>query len=239
MAEISFLKYLQRGPDYHWRQISWSPLHRNTYVTARYQYVLAALQNHLADATTLDMGCGSGTLAHLLARHGARVTGIDTSPEAIAYAQQRLQTTRNCTFAVAPVYKTPFADRSFDNIVATEIIEHLEEPDKLLIEMKRVWNGRGKVIITTPIKLTSTPLDTMHVQEYFPLELNALLTKHFTSVEIHESHPVFWLEFRRKRALGIAAGQYLLNAADICFGINPFTQTKGWQIFAQQTAVIS
>src|SRR3989344_5175303 len=208
MSEVTFQKYIERRPNYHWQQVSFSPLHRNTFVVARYQLVRDLLKGHLANTSVLDVGCGTGTLAHYLSQQKARITGIDTSPEAIKCAQKKLPHNPNCAFQVAPAYQIPFPNQSFDHIIATEVIEHVQHPDKLLVEIKRVWNGRGHIIITTPIKLTHTPLDTMHVKEYFPQELEQLLKQHFPKIKIIQSHPVFWRELRRKRALGIAAGQY-------------------------------
>src|SRR5262245_5295394 len=59
------------------------------------QYLLnpaiLALLGDLRDKTILDAGCGQGYLCRLLARHGARVTGIEPSHAFYAYAQRREQ----------------------------------------------------------------------------------------------------------------------------------------------------
>ena len=50
-------------------------------------------------------------------------------------------------------YKTPLPDKSFDGAVCTEVIEHVEAPDKVLIELRRLLKPNGFLILTAPFMI--------------------------------------------------------------------------------------
>lgn len=236
MSDIKFNKYISRGA-YHWEQISNSLVKRNVFVIARYQFVINQLAVSDHSHTVLDVGCGDGVLSYLISKKGFEVTGIDSSKEAIKFAQNKCIKKSNISLLVGTVYTLPFADKSFDNIVCSEVIEHLENPDQLLKEIKRVWNGKGKVVITTPIKLTEKPLDTMHVQEFFCKDLDTLVKKYFKTVKIVKTHPLFWTEFQNATLFGRIVPKILLNIAHIVFKTNPYFGTQ-WRYFSLQSVII-
>lgn len=91
----------------------------------------------------LDIGAGRGGLSWILDRCGYEVSPVDLHPE--HFLAPDLQ----CLQANAQE-SIPFADRSFDLIVAVEIIEHLENPWKFLRECLRVLRDDGQLIITSP-----------------------------------------------------------------------------------------
>jgi ubiquinone/menaquinone biosynthesis C-methylase UbiE len=239
MNEIQFQKYKTKGPGYHWEQISRSIKKRNVYVVARYELILDLIGDKIKGRKVLDVGCGDGVLSYLLAKKGAVVTGIDTSEEAIKFAKEKCKNLRNINFIVGSAYNLPFEDKSFDYIVSSEVIEHLKYPEKMLLEIKRVWNQNGKIIITTPIKFTEKPLDEMHYQEFFEDEFKKLLEKYFEDVEVKKSHPLFWMEFQNKVIFGHAFNKFFLNLINLLFGFNPFLDHKGWRYYTLQTAIIS
>lgn len=82
----------------------------------------------------LDVGCGGGLFTMKLAQRypQARVVGIDIAPEAIAFAQERLQkgTPRltNVEFHHTPNPELSFSKNSFDVVTATLVCHHLPDP---------------------------------------------------------------------------------------------------------------
>jgi SAM-dependent methyltransferase len=95
----------------------------------------------------LDAGCGEGiTLEKLVALFPAgNILGIDTEPENISICKQHSLPARE-----GSVYALPFADNTFDSILFSEVIEHLNDPDRALREIHRVLRPGGRVVIIFP-----------------------------------------------------------------------------------------
>ncbi len=235
---IEFQKYKTRGSGYHWEQVSKSLRKRNIFVVARYELILSLIGDEMKGKKVLDIGCGDGVLSYLLANKGANVIGIDNLKEVIKFAKERCKNLENLNFLVASTYELPFENDSFDYVVSSEVVEHLEQPDKMLSEVKRVWNQKGKVVITTPLKFTENPLDKMHYQEFFEDEFRKLLEKYFEDIKIIKSHPLFWVEFQNKAISRRSFNKILLNFLNLLLGVNPFLKTKSWRYYALQTAII-
>lgn len=106
-----------------------------------------------AGARVLEVGCGPGHLAIMLAvRHGLDVTGLDLDPAMIerARANAALTTTsdaRGPTFVVGDVAALPFADGSFDLVVSTLSMHHWTDPTAGLTEIGRVLRPDGRVLV--------------------------------------------------------------------------------------------
>jgi ubiquinone/menaquinone biosynthesis C-methylase UbiE len=100
-----------------------------------------------AQSCVLDVGTGTGANLRLL--RDLRVnsfTGLDNNDIAIGYCRSKgLGQVRQ-----GSVCAMPFADGSFDFVVATDIIEHVEDDSAALREVARVLKDRGKALITVP-----------------------------------------------------------------------------------------
>jgi len=198
MSEISFDKYAVKGA-YHWREY-FGPIHRiNAYTRARYRQVIAVLAAHQlpAGSHVLDAGCGDGALAGLIAKElTARVTGIDTAPQSIELAKQEFaKRGLNGEFHLIDGYEYPFGDETFSAIVCSEVIEHVREPKKMLLEMWRLLAPGGILVVTTPIRYTEMPLDRMHVQEWFPRAFREFCEGTLgRAVQTKLTHPVVFAE---------------------------------------------
>ena len=98
----------------------------------------------------LDVGCGAGYLARRMARvvgPSGSVEGIDPSSEAIAYARQTAPD--NVTFTVAAAEDLPHPDDSFDLVVSSLVLHHIdpEQRQTALAEMRRVLHPDGRLLI--------------------------------------------------------------------------------------------
>jgi len=94
----------------------------------------------------LDAGCCGGEIGGGLAAAGSAVFGIDFSRKALARA-----TGVGIKVAQADIEAgLPFAPESFDCVVAAEIIEHLDDTDSFLKELKRILAPGGLLVISTP-----------------------------------------------------------------------------------------
>lgn len=232
--EIVYDKYRQRG-DYHWRQMSRNPLVMSAYVRARYGRCIDLFEAHagsLAGKQVVDFGCGDGAFAYWLAERGALVTGIDPTHEAIVLGRQRhRERGTQAIFCTASGYATPFAAASFDGLISSDVIEHVQQPDRFLAEIYRLLKPGGWAVISTPIRLTERPLDRLHVVEWFPDDFQALIRSVFTDAHFHQSHPVFWGELARRSKLLRTFTNLVSLFSD------PFSTTRKWSFFELQYAV--
>jgi SAM-dependent methyltransferase len=138
-----------------------------------------ACTRFLGPGMVLDLGCGVGHSYHHLA---PRVTvGVDIDPGALA-GQER-QT------AVADMRALPFPDGSFGSVVSVQSIEHVPDPDRVLVEVTRVLDDHGTAVIVTPNRLTfgrpEEIIDPYHYVEYDPQQLRSLCAPHFEEVGLH------------------------------------------------------
>ena len=103
----------------------------------------------------LDIGCGGGILSERLSRLGARVTGIDASESSINVAKQhsiksRLEINYRCitTTDLLENEKEKFLNK-FDIVVASEVIEHVNERKVFLSDISKLSRSGGLVVFTT------------------------------------------------------------------------------------------
>ena len=76
----------------------------------------------------LDIGCGAGLLAEPLSRLGARVTGIDPAPSAIAAARTHAEATgAELAYRVGTIEDLAAEGAKFDAVLAMEVVEHVED----------------------------------------------------------------------------------------------------------------
>jgi len=100
-------------------------------------------------ARMLDIGCGGGTLLDRIAKKAGLnfSAGVDASFGAIKYAASNHKGPR---YLCADFYELPFKGSTFGYVTAIEVLEHLEKPEKALIELRRVLKDNGKILILVP-----------------------------------------------------------------------------------------
>lgn len=92
----------------------------------------------------LDVGCGGGLFIEELQRYGYKITGIDISYNLLSKIKE------NKILLSAKVSGLPFKDKTFSCILCTEVLEHILDINKSLLELKRVLKPDGYLIITVP-----------------------------------------------------------------------------------------
>ncbi|MBL0063288.1 MAG: methyltransferase domain-containing protein [bacterium] len=93
-------------------------------------------------AHILDAGCGSGGALAIAAARGATVTGTDVAQEMLEICKQRIP---NGNFQVADTESLPFADHSFDGVMAQNSLQFTESPVRALQELARVAKPDAKI----------------------------------------------------------------------------------------------
>ncbi len=99
----------------------------------------------------LDLGCGTGYYLFLLSSLPVNLdlTGLDHDKKALDEAKATLDN-RKIKFVLGDSHILPFKDNSFDKVVASEVLEHLENDERALREIFRILKPNGIVVISAP-----------------------------------------------------------------------------------------
>jgi 2-polyprenyl-6-hydroxyphenyl methylase/3-demethylubiquinone-9 3-methyltransferase len=173
----------------------------------------------------LDVGCGGGVLAEEFARMGFEVTGVDPAPETIEAARAHaLASGLSIEYEIGSGETLPYPEGAFDHVTCCDVLEHVDDVDRVIGEIARVLRPGGLFFYDTInrtfiSKLTmikfmqewsSTALlsePNVHVWERFikPAELTAILQRHgFDQHEMRGVTPLrhnpisLWLDFHRR-----------------------------------------
>jgi SAM-dependent methyltransferase len=142
-------------------------------------------------ARVLDLGCRTGALTQHYVE-GNDVVGVDVDRTALERAHERI----GIETVWADVEDAlPFPDRSFDVVVAGELLEHLSHPESAVREIARVLRPTGRLVGSVPnaFRLKSRlrflvgrhpETDATHLQLFTTGALRSLLERHFAAVHI-------------------------------------------------------
>lgn len=187
--------------------------HRNPWIAAR-------IAQDLGDrrATVLDLGCGAGFLSNYLGERGHQVVGLDPTARNLEVARLHDRTGR-VAYCMGDARELPFADGSFDVVCAMDLLEHVEDPARVVAEASRVLapsgllffhtfnrNWLAKLVVIKGVEwfVSNTPKD-LHVLRLFitPDELTAMLrATELEPVELVGSRPRFRWPLWRMLATG-------------------------------------
>jgi SAM-dependent methyltransferase len=161
--------------------------HRDILTRSLSRYYFIAPQ---VNGYTLDVGCGRGYGLDALRSASSGQVGADISIDFLRDAQFQYPAT---PFVRSGGDALPFDSATFDTIISFEVIEHIDDDLAFLYELKRLARGQALVAISTPNKLISSGqegklLNPFHVREYTASELNNLLYRVFSKVELFGQH---------------------------------------------------
>ncbi len=144
----------------------------------------------------LDVGCGEGFTLIMLGRNkiGKVYEGVDNSAEALKIGRKMYP---NLGIKHGDIYKLPYKDDSFDLVICSEVLEHLENPAQALKELRRV--SSKYVVLSVP-------------NEPFFIMANFLRGKYIKSLGNHPEHINHWTnggfkKFLRKNGFKISASR--------------------------------
>jgi SAM-dependent methyltransferase len=167
----------------------WSPPWLRYEHLTRYEWV----RQFTNSSRVIDAACGTGYGSEIICRTGGaiRVDGFDISHDAIADAVAAFGSREGLSYRVADATKLPVEDGSCDVYVCFETIEHVQEPDRLLAEARRVLHRPGKFVVSTPNRdvvapgtgFEHRPFNPAHLREYNRAELESLLSQFFPAME--------------------------------------------------------
>lgn len=148
--------------------------------------------NHLLNAVeakrVLDLGCGEGYGADLLASRAREVVGVDLAPEAVYHARKTYRRP-NLRFRYMDIYRLELEAESFDVVCSLQVIEHLHEPERFMEEARRVLKPGGLCVITTPNRLIispgrKAPVNPFHIFEFDLRQFEDFMQRYYPDVEM-------------------------------------------------------
>ena len=153
----------------------------------RHLVVYEWIARRVAGRKVIDMACGEGYGADVLAAGAAEVVGVDANPEAHEHAKLRY-TRPNLRFErdLVETFSEPC-----DAVVFLQTIEHVADADAVLEHFKGLLRPGGRAYVSTPNLLTlalpgaEKSDNPWHVKEYRAEEFAQLCARHFEGVEVH------------------------------------------------------
>ena len=111
-----------------------------------------ALGSLMPSLDVADFGCGSGILSLEMARWARSVAAIDANAQTLAKARARAETAgeglaRRIRFHRDDLHALSLRDRSLDLVVISQSLHHVEHPEKVLLEARRVLRPGGSVVL--------------------------------------------------------------------------------------------
>jgi SAM-dependent methyltransferase len=146
---------------------------------------LLALCSPKPGQRVLDIGCGTGYTACLLARtYGAEVTVLDRLVDNVARTQRRVHktgVTAQVTGVHADAHTLPFTDEHFDLVIAESVLIFCNAP-RVVAEIRRVLKPSGvyganelTLLQLPPAELQALLTDTLGIRAFQELEWRAIL----------------------------------------------------------------
>ncbi len=110
--------------------------------------LLFRLLGDLRGRSVLDLGCGDGAFALDLARHGARVIGLDAATPRVALAAESArQAGVSACFAVAEAKALPLPAAAFDRVLVVAMLCFVANPAPVMAEIARVLRPGGRLVL--------------------------------------------------------------------------------------------
>ena len=145
-SELSI--YAAYGPEW------WSGRHRwlrtlQNLVPARLSHFTTIIGDWRG-RSVLDLGCGGGFMSEALAQLGAEVTGIDPCEEVIAIAKDHAAAgALSIAYRVGAGERLPVTTAAFDCVVSADVLEHVDDLDRVLDEVARALKPQGLFLFDT------------------------------------------------------------------------------------------
>jgi 2-polyprenyl-6-hydroxyphenyl methylase/3-demethylubiquinone-9 3-methyltransferase len=128
---------------------AWENKYSQPTFVARRKIFVELLETCAPGGVWLDVGCGTGTLARVLAERGSAVLAFDPAPKMLQ--RGRLLHANNVAFVrIATAEELPIRGSSVDGIVCSSVLEYTEDPRRCLLEFHRVLKPSGVLLVSIP-----------------------------------------------------------------------------------------
>ena len=137
--------------EQYWSKFADDFEERNNYVVGSEDMgiILDEVKQQKDLKNVLELGCGNGTYSKVLITEATQLTATDFSDEMVNAATSRLKTFENIKVEKADCFNLPYSDSSFDTVFMANLLHIIPEPEKAILECKRVLRKGGKIIIVS------------------------------------------------------------------------------------------
>jgi SAM-dependent methyltransferase len=154
----------------------------------RYPYLLVR-QFIPKGSKVLEVGFGEGYGAASIRHWVGEYRGVEISRQAVRQALDKYGGD-GLEFCHYDGDRLPFPDAYFDAVISFQVIEHVDHPDGLLVEIDRIIRPEAVILLTTPnrnhrLNEGERPWNRYHLREYSPEEFEVLLRGHFADVTVY------------------------------------------------------
>jgi len=195
----------------------------------RLEFITRHLKQHLpTGAVVLDVGCGNGIIARSLGAEGFNVYGIDISHKAVEKARA-LTSLTNVSFDVISAEELVADGHRYHAVICSEVLEHLNHPEKLLSVLYQSLTDDGILIVTVPNgmgpreTLVTKPVIALQKKDnwmwHILLKIKSMLGYKGTTVQ-SDADDLTHVQFFSKQSLENLAGSTRFKIT--CFGKTNF-----------------
>lgn len=145
-------KLIEKLKDRYLSTDSWERYNNDAGYREKVNLVKGFLESSIGDGYVLDVGANTAGESEILAHLGHRMAPTDINEIALSYSKIRAKKFRNQELAyyAADAHCLPFAEDTFDKIVAFEVLHHMENTSAVLSELFRVLKPGGNIYTCEP-----------------------------------------------------------------------------------------
>ena len=142
--------YEKEAPKYDEKR--W-PTQQGKYVNSVHRTIILGMQENWKNEKILELGVGTGRVTLMIAKRGAVVTGIDSSPTMLEKTRNKLgerELNERIQLINASVYSLPFKNCCFSGCVSINVFSHLPNYENVILEVSRVLKPGGFFVANYP-----------------------------------------------------------------------------------------
>ena len=135
-----------------------------------------------AHDTVVDVGCGEGAVCVYAGHRGAEVIGLDIEPELVERAAAAMEKVPARSFRgiVSDADPIPLPDQIASVVVVTEVLEHVDDPARILSELVRIGQPGARYLISVPDPASESIMRSLAPAWYFEKPIHIRVFEHET-----------------------------------------------------------